>query len=71
MKFGLRYCNTGAYAEDTALATELVQAGEEAGFESAWTIEHTVVPSATSRRTPTARTARWPEGSRTSPCPTP
>ncbi len=45
MKFGLRYCNTGAYAEDTALATELVQAGEEAGFESAWTIEHTVVPS--------------------------
>ena len=24
---------------------ELVQAGEEAGFESAWTVEHTVIPS--------------------------
>ena len=45
MKFGLRYCNTDKYAADTALATELVQAGEEAGFESAWTVEHTVIPS--------------------------
>ena len=43
MKFGLRYCNTGRYI-DPALAVELVQAGEEAGFESAWTVEHTVVP---------------------------
>ena len=24
----------------------LLQAGEEAGFESAWTVEHTVVPKA-------------------------
>ncbi len=45
MKFGLRYCNTDKYAADTALAVELVQAGEEAGFESAWTVEHTVIPS--------------------------
>lgn len=44
MKFGLRYCNTGRYV-DPAAAVELVQAGEEAGFESAWTIEHTVVPA--------------------------
>lgn len=43
MKFGLRYCNTGRYA-DAAKAVELIQAGEEAGFESAWTVEHTVVP---------------------------
>jgi len=43
MKFGLRYCNTGRYV-DPAKAIELVQAGEEAGFESAWTVEHTVVP---------------------------
>lgn len=43
MKFGLRYCNTGRYV-DPAQAVELVQAGEEAGFESAWTVEHTVVP---------------------------
>ncbi|MDX2159080.1 MAG: LLM class F420-dependent oxidoreductase [Hyphomicrobiaceae bacterium] len=43
MKFGLRYCNTGAYV-DPAKAVELAQAGEEAGFESIWTVEHTVVP---------------------------
>ena len=43
MKFGLRYCNTGRFI-DPLLATELLQAAEEAGFESAWTVEHTVVP---------------------------
>lgn len=43
MKFGLRYCNTGRYV-DPAMAVELAQAGEEAGFESLWTIEHTVIP---------------------------
>ncbi|MFP6682630.1 MAG: LLM class F420-dependent oxidoreductase [Gammaproteobacteria bacterium] len=44
MKFGLRYCNTGPYV-DPATAIELVQAGEAAGFDSAWTVEHTVVPA--------------------------
>jgi probable F420-dependent oxidoreductase len=44
MKFGLRYCNTGRYT-DPARAVELIQAAEEAGFESAWTVEHTVVPA--------------------------
>ncbi len=44
MKFGLRYCNTGKYV-DPSLALELVQAGEAAGFESAWTVEHTIVPA--------------------------
>lgn len=43
MKFGLRYCNTGPYI-DAGQAIELVQAGEETGFESVWTVEHTVVP---------------------------
>lgn len=43
MKFGLRYCNTGPYVEPGP-AVELLQAAEEAGFESAWTVEHTVVP---------------------------
>jgi probable F420-dependent oxidoreductase len=43
MKFGLRYCNTGRYT-DPARAIELMQAAEAAGFESAWTVEHTVVP---------------------------
>jgi probable F420-dependent oxidoreductase len=44
LKFGLRYCNTGRYV-DPARAVELLQAAEEAGFESAWTVEHTVVPA--------------------------
>jgi probable F420-dependent oxidoreductase len=44
MKFGLRYCNTGPYVDPT-VAIELVQAGEAAGFDSAWTVEHTVVPA--------------------------
>ena len=44
MKFGLRYCNTGRFV-DPARAVELVQAGEEAGFESAWTVDHVVVPA--------------------------
>lgn len=44
MKFGLRYCNTGPYV-DPRVAIELVQAGEAAGFDSAWTVEHTVVPA--------------------------
>ena len=43
MKFGIRYCNTGRFV-DPQRAVELVQAAEEAGFESAWTVEHTVVP---------------------------
>lgn len=43
MKFGIRYCNTGRYVEPTR-AVELVQAAEAAGFESAWTVEHTVIP---------------------------
>ena len=43
MKFGIRYCNTGRYV-DPAQAVELVQAAEAAGFESAWTVEHTIIP---------------------------
>ena len=38
MQFGLRYCNTGRYV-DGGKAVELLQAAEEAGFESAWTVE--------------------------------
>jgi alkanesulfonate monooxygenase SsuD/methylene tetrahydromethanopterin reductase-like flavin-dependent oxidoreductase (luciferase family) len=43
MKFGIRYCNTGRYV-DPGQAIELVQAAEAAGFESAWTVEHTIIP---------------------------
>jgi probable F420-dependent oxidoreductase len=43
MKFGLRYCNTARYA-DPKEADTLAQAAEAAGFESIWTVEHTIVP---------------------------
>ena len=43
MKFGLRYCNTGPYVQPEK-AVELAQAAESVGFESLWTVEHTVVP---------------------------
>ena len=59
MKFGLRYCNIGRYI-DPKLAVELVQAGEEAGFESAWTVEHTVVPGGYKSRYPYSATGRMP-----------
>ena len=44
MKFGLRYCNTARYA-DPSQAITLAQAAEAAGFESLWTVEHTIVPA--------------------------
>ena len=44
MKFGLRYCNTGRYV-DPKEAIALAQAAEAAGFESLWTVEHTIVPA--------------------------
>jgi probable F420-dependent oxidoreductase len=44
MKFALRYCNTGRYVEAKE-AVALAQAAEAAGFESLWTVEHTIVPA--------------------------
>ena len=44
MQFGLRYCNTARYA-DAKEAVALAQAAEAAGFESLWTVEHTIVPA--------------------------
>jgi probable F420-dependent oxidoreductase len=44
MQFGLRYCNTARYT-DPKEAVALAQAAEAAGFESLWTVEHTIVPA--------------------------
>jgi len=44
MQFGLRYCNTARYADPNE-AVALAQAAEAAGFESLWTVEHTIVPA--------------------------
>lgn len=61
MKFGLRYCNTGRYV-DPARAVELVQAAEEAGFESAWTVEHTVIPHGYQSQYPYSPSGKLPGG---------
>ena len=59
MKFGLRYCNTGKYA-NASNAVELLQAGEAAGFESAWTVEHTIIPDGYQSSYPYAESGRMP-----------
>ncbi len=70
MKFGLRYCNTGRYV-DGALAVELVQAAEEAGFESAWTVEHTVVPEGYESAYPYSADGKMAGGAHDFPLPDP
>lgn len=61
MKFGIRYCNTGRYV-DPDQAVELVQAAEAAGFESAWTVEHTVIPRGYQSAYPYSSDGRLPGG---------
>ncbi len=70
MKFGLRYCNTGRYC-DPAQAVALAQAGEEAGFESAWTVEHTVVPAGYASAYPYAEDGKMAGGVEDFPLPDP
>ena len=70
MKFGLRYCNTGNYV-DPVQAIELVQAGEAAGFDSAWTVEHTVVPSGYSSPYPYSADGKMAGGNDAVPLPDP
>lgn len=70
MKFGLRYCNVGRYV-DAAKAVELVQAGEAAGFESAWTVEHTVVPDGYQSAYPYTADGKMPGGTDDFPLPDP
>lgn len=70
MKFGLRYCNTGRYV-DPAKAVELAQAGEEAGFESLWTVEHTVLPGGYESAYPYSEDGKIAGGNNEIPLPDP
>jgi probable F420-dependent oxidoreductase len=70
MKFGLRYCNTGR-GVDPARAIELAQAGEEAGFESLWTVEHTVVPEGYQSAYPYSPDGKMAGGANDFPLPDP
>jgi probable F420-dependent oxidoreductase len=59
MKFGVAFANVGpmAYAEG---AVALAQAAEAGGFESLWTVEHTVVPAGYESTYPYSPTGRMP-----------
>src|SRR5687767_13517394 len=70
MKFGLRYCNTGRFV-DPAQAVALAQAGEAAGFESMWTVEHTVVPGGYGSSYPYADSGKMAGGNDAIPLPDP
>lgn len=70
MKFGLRYCNTGAYV-DPVKAIALAEAAEQAGFESMWTVEHTVVPGGYGSTYPYAAGGRMAGGNDAVPLPDP
>ena len=69
MKFGIVFANTGPFCEPTA-AVAFARAAEAAGFESLWTVEHTVVPSGYESTYPYDKSGRMP-GADDAPIPDP
>ena len=69
MKFGIVFANTGPFTDADA-AIELARAAESSGFESLWTVEHTVVPAGYESTYPYDRSGRMP-GSDDAPIPDP
>jgi probable F420-dependent oxidoreductase len=69
MKFGIVFANTGPFCEPAA-AVDFARAAEAAGFESLWTVEHTVVPSGYESTYPYDRSGRMP-GADDAPIPDP
>jgi probable F420-dependent oxidoreductase len=61
MKFGLWFCNSARYA-DPKQAVALAQAAEAAGFESLWTVEHTIVPAGYASAYPYHPSGKMPGG---------
>lgn len=59
MKFGVMFANVGPMAHAEG-AVALAQAAEEAGFESLWTVEHTVVPAGYESAYPYSKDGRMP-----------
>ena len=70
MKFGLWFCNTGRYV-DPKDALALAQAAELAGFESLWTVEHTIVPAGYASTYPYDPSGKMPGGRDDFPLPDP
>ena len=69
MKFGVMFANVGPMAFSEG-AIGIAQAAEEAGIESLWTVEHTVVPAGYESAYPYSDTGKMP-GPDDSPIPDP
>ena len=69
MKFGIGFANTGPFAGGDG-ARQMALAAEAAGFESLWTVEHTVVPQGYESPYPYSADGRMP-GPEDSPIPDP
>ena len=61
MRYGIMFANTGPLAEG-ATAAGCMRAAEAAGIESAWTVEHVLVPVDYESTYPYARSGRMPGG---------
>jgi probable F420-dependent oxidoreductase len=61
MKFGMIFVNAGPLGEPDA-TTGLAQLAEEHGFESLWTVEHTVVPAGYESEYPYSEDGKMPGG---------
>lgn len=59
MKFGVAFANVGPMAHPEG-AIALAQAAEAGGFESLWTVEHTVVPAGYQSAYPYSDTGKMP-----------
>jgi probable F420-dependent oxidoreductase len=69
MRFGIAFANVGPFATPEGAHT-LARAAEDAGFESLWTVEHTVVPAGYQSEYPYSPSGRMP-GPESSPIPDP
>src|SRR3546814_3921379 len=61
VKFGIMFANIGPMAHAEG-AVAIGQAAEEAGFESLWAVEHTVVPAGYQSQYPYSDDGRMPGG---------
>jgi len=61
MKFGIIFANAGPLGEPET-TTGLAQLAEEHGFESLWTVEHTVVPAGYESEYPYSEDGKMPGG---------
>ncbi|HEX6311877.1 MAG TPA: LLM class F420-dependent oxidoreductase, partial [Acidimicrobiia bacterium] len=61
MKFGIIFANAGPLGEP-GLTTGLARLAEERGFESLWTVEHTVIPGGYASQYPYDDSGKMPGG---------